>query len=457
MNLNDTIAAIATPVGEGGLGIIRISGDDSYRIAKKLFTPKARGDKGKELKSHFLYYGTIRAKKGTTVDEVCLIYMKKPRSYTRQDTVEISCHGSPATMRKLLKLTIDCGARTAEPGEYTKRAFLNGRINLSQAEGVIDFIKARSEGASRAALHLMQGGLSLRIEAVKEHIVKLLAHLEASIDFPDEEMETQNSGSLMRLIDDSISKMNRLIKSYDTGRFLKKGISLAIVGKPNVGKSSLLNALLEEERAIVTPHPGTTRDLIRVKTELSGLEVELIDTAGLNPAPGEVEAIGIEMAMQAAQAADLLLVMFDGSRHWDDGDSRLLEILGTADRFVVVVNKSDLPQLIDWPEESGDIKPISISVKERSGLDELVEKISALFQDSSPSAKEEPVVTRTRHLEIFQRIVGNLQGAKQELSVGRELAAASAWSALEEIKRFTGESYTEEVLSAIFDEFCVGK
>jgi len=405
-----------------------------------------------------LYYGTIQAEHGTVADEVCMVYMKKPRSYTRQDTVEISCHGSPAIMRKLLKMTIAGGARMAEPGEFTtKRAFLNGRINLSQAEGVIDFIKARSESASRAALHLMQGGLSARIEAVKEHIVKLLAHLEASIDFPDDELETQNSDSLLHLIDDSISKMNRLIKSYDSGRFLKKGIGLAIVGKPNVGKSSLLNALLEEERAIVTPHPGTTRDLIRVGTELNGLPVELIDTAGLNPAPDEVEAIGIEMAMQAAQAADILLVLFDGSRIWEEADRRLLETIKTADRFIAVINKSDLPQKITWPKEADDIKPVSISVKMREGLDELVVKISALFQDNSFSAKEEPVVTRARHLEIFQRIVQDLKGAREELNVGRELAAASAWDALEEIKRFTGESYTEEVLSAIFDEFCVGK
>ena len=457
MKLNDTIAAIATPLGEGGLGVIRLSGEDSYGIAKKLFTPKAKVDKGKALNSHFLYYGTIQGDQGAIVDEVCLVYMKKPRSYTRQDTVEISCHGSPATMRKLLKLTIDSGARMAEPGEFTKRAFLNGRINLSQAEGVIDFIKARSDSASRAALHLMQGGLAVRIDAVKEHVVKLLAHLEASIDFPDEELETQNSDSLLHLIDDSIGKMNRLIKSYDSGRYLKKGIGLAIVGKPNVGKSSLLNALLEEERAIVTEHPGTTRDLIRVGTELNGLAVELIDTAGLNPAPDDVEAIGIEMAMQAAQAADILLVVFDGSRNWEEADSRLLEMIKTADRFIAVINKSDLPQKIKWPKEAVHITPVSISVKERDGLDALVEKITALFTETSFSAKEEPVVTRTRHLEIFQRIVENLKGSRSELSVGRELAAASAWNALEEIKRFTGESYTEEVLSAIFDEFCVGK
>lgn len=457
MNLTDTIAAIATPTGEGGLGVIRISGDSSLQIAQKLFTPKAVSEKAKEMESHRLYYGTIREKDGKQVDEVCIIYMKKPRSYTRQDTLEISCHGSPAVMRKLLNLALAAGARMAEPGEFTKRAFLNGRINLSQAEGVIDLIKARSEGASRAALQLMQGGLSSRIDAVKQRLVKLLAHLEASIDFPEEELETGGDEQLVELLDDSIARMKRLVKSYDKGRYLKKGIGLAILGKPNAGKSSLLNALLEEDRAIVTPHPGTTRDIIRVSTELDGLPVELMDTAGLNPAPDEVEAIGIEMAMQAAQSADLLLALFDGSRDWEEADGKLVETLKTARRSLAVINKCDLPQKLKWPADFADIPTFTISVKERVGLDKLELKISALFKDAAASAPQEPLLTRARHLEIFQRIVEELEQAKKEIHIGRELAAANAWSALEEIKRFTGESYTEEVLSTIFDEFCVGK
>ncbi|GMT42894.1 MAG: tRNA modification GTPase MnmE [bacterium] len=388
MNLDDTIAAIATPPGEGGLGVIRVSGRNAMKVAQTIFIPAGgKKTRGKPMESHRMYFGAVVrpldklrvtachgepveprqahssassrqtahhdgvVEPGAVLDEVCIVYMKAPRSYTRQDILEIYCHGSPALLRRLLKLTLDCGARMAEPGEFTKRAFLNGRIDLTQAEGVIDFIKSRSETAAKSALQLMQGGLSSRIETVKQNLVNLLAQLEASIDFPDEEVETAGDETITSRLEESIRAMERLVKSYGKGRYFNTSIGLAIVGKPNVGKSSLLNAILEEDRAIVTPHPGTTRDLIRVDTELDGLCVELIDTAGLNPTPDEVEAVGIERALRSARSADVVVGLFDGSRPWEEADQNVLDVILGAPRFVAAVNKSDLAQRINSPKQ----------------------------------------------------------------------------------------------------------
>ncbi|MEE8484594.1 MAG: tRNA uridine-5-carboxymethylaminomethyl(34) synthesis GTPase MnmE [Nitrospinota bacterium] len=455
MNLEDTITAIATPIGEGGIGMIRISGDDSLEIANGIFKP--HGKKAREFESHRLYFGKLHTAHGP-IDDVCLVYMKAPRSYTRQDTVEISCHGSPAVLRRALKAAMQSGARMAEPGEFTKRAFLNGRIDLAQAEGVIDLIKARSEGAAKAAFNMMEGGLSSRINAVKEKLVSVTAHLEASIDFPDEELVTATDENIIDHLDKAVRQMERMIESYERGKFLKRGMGLAIIGKPNVGKSSLLNALLEEDHAIVTEHPGTTRDLIRAQAEIMGLAVELIDTAGLNPDPDHVESIGIARALKAAEGADAVIGIFDGSSQWDDADSEVLKTLKKASRYLAVINKSDLPQKLKWPHRvDAAISPLAISAKTHQGLEGLIKKISQLAGDIGKSVTEEPVVTRRRHIEIFSRIVDDLKRAKDELAVGREVAAASVWDALEEIKRFTGESYTDEVLDTIFDEFCIGK
>jgi tRNA modification GTPase len=452
MTLNDTIAAIATPAGEGGIGVVRITGSEALAIAGSHFRHK-RGRSVTDFDSHRLYYGTFNAPEGA-IDEVCLVYMKAPNSYTRQDSIEISCHGSPSVLRSVLNQIIKSGARIAEPGEFTKRAFLNGRIDLSQAEGVIDLIKARSEGAARAALNLMEGGLASRIEAVKQKLVTLLSHLEASIDFPDEEIETADDSRLAGILDDSIKQIDSLVKSYETGRFLKKGMLVAIIGKPNVGKSSLLNSLLEEDRSIVTHIPGTTRDLIRAETEISGIPVELIDTAGLNRSPDEIESIGIELALGAAESADLVVALFDGSREWDEEDGKTLGALKKARAGLALVNKSDLPQKLVSPESG--FSPAHISVNNRIGLEAIEEKVKAVA-GSGGGAGSEPLVTRSRHLSIFNRIADDLRRAKEELPVGREISASGVWDALEEIKRFTGESYTEEVLSKIFDEFCIGK
>ncbi len=453
MKLDDTIAAIATPIGEGGLGVIRLSGQNSLEIIQKAFTPKSKL-KSDSLKSHRLYFGKLKDKTGT-IDEVCVVYMKAPRSYTKENSAEVSCHGSPAVLRRALKCLITNGARMAEPGEFTKRAFLNGRIDLSQAEGVIDLIKARSEGAADAAFKLMEGGLSSRINVVKEKLVHTLAQLEASIDFPDEEFQTETDEQLIKHLDKATDRMNSLLRSYESGKFLKHGMGLAIIGKPNVGKSSLLNALIEEERSIVTGHPGTTRDLIRAETELAGLPVELIDTAGLHCSPEEVEAIGIERALKAAKSADAVIALFDASREWDEADEQVLETLKKAKIPIAVINKTDMTHKLNWPDAS--IIPLPLSVKERVGIDGLLESIKTVVSDAGNISQEEPVVTRTRHLEIFKRIASDIQRAKDEMAIGRELSAAGVWDALEEIKRFTGESYTDEILSKIFDEFCIGK
>jgi len=445
----DTIAAIATPVGEGGLGVVRLSGPDSHTISVSLF----RTLKNSPIVSfvpHKLYFGKIWDEHGP-VDEVCVVYFKAPKSYTMEDVVEISCHGSPAVLRRVLKNITLRGARIAEPGEFTKRAFLNGRIDLSQAEGVIDLIKSRSEGAARAAYRLMEGGLSARIDSIKQKLVWVLTNLEASIDFPDEDFQTASDEEIHKTLGDAVARIERLIKSYDGGRFLRHGMNLAIIGKPNAGKSSLLNALVEEERAIVTHHPGTTRDIIRADAELSGVKVELVDTAGLNPSPDEIEAEGIRRSIKAAGTADVVLGLFDGSRAWEPADETVLEMMKKSPSCIAAINKADLPRLLTWPDSG--IKPVYISVKDGRGLKELIDEISVGVRLEG----EEPVVTRLRHREIFERIAEDLRRAGEELKAGRELSAAGVWDALEEIKRFTGESYTDEVLNALFSEFCVGK
>ncbi|MBI3581006.1 MAG: tRNA uridine-5-carboxymethylaminomethyl(34) synthesis GTPase MnmE [Nitrospinae bacterium] len=432
----DTIAAIATPAGEGGLGVIRISGPKSPLITLSIFrTPK--GSPLKSLVPRKLHLGKIWDEQGA-LDEVCVVFFNAPHSYTREHVVEISSHGSPAVLRKILKLAILSGARIAEPGEFTKRAFLNGRIDLSQAEGVIDLIKSRSEGAALAAYRLMEGGLSARIDSIRQKLVGVLSNLEASIDFPDEDFQTASDEEIYKILDEALARMERLVKSYDGGRFLRHGINL-------------LNAIVEEERAIVTNHPGTTRDLIRADAEISGLKVELVDTAGLNPAPDEVEAEGIRRSMKAAETADVVLGLFDGSRPWEAADDAVLELLKKSRRFVVAINKADIPQLLEWPD--AETRPVLISAKTGAGFKELTGAISAWGRLEG----EEPVVTRMRHRDIFTRIAEDLRRAKDELKAGRELAAAAVWDALEEVKRFTGESYTEEVLNALFSEFCVGK
>ncbi|MBI3795318.1 MAG: tRNA uridine-5-carboxymethylaminomethyl(34) synthesis GTPase MnmE [Nitrospinae bacterium] len=445
----DTIAAVATPVGEGGLGVIRISGPASLVIISKIFR-LSRGEVLPEMTPRNVYFGKIFEDK-EPVDEVCAVYFRAPQSYTAEDVVEISCHGSPAVMRKILKLVMANGARIAEPGEFTKRAFLNGRMDLSQAEGVVDLIKSVSEGAARSAYRLMEGGLSARIDSIRQKLVWTLSNLEASIDFPDEDFQTAPDEHIVKTLEECAALAQRLIKSYDGGRFITHGINVAIIGKANAGKSSLLNALTEEERSIVTHHPGTTRDLIRAETELSGMKVELVDTAGLNPSPDEIEAEGIRRSLIAARTADVVLGLFDGSRPWDASDDAVVEVLKKSARPIAAVNKADLPSVLTWGEPA--IKPIYISVRDRGGFKELAER----FFDGIHLAGEEPVVTRLRHREIFERILSDLTRAKEDLKSGRELSAAGVWDAIEEIKRFTGESYTEEVLDAVFAEFCVGK
>src|SRR2546427_2027773 len=342
MYKEDTIAAVATPMGEGGVAVVRVSGPDAQRIAREIFSRS--GGRNGHLRSHTLHHGVIRApESGAVLDEVLLVLMRKPRSYTGEDVVEVHCHGGPLIVRQVLELILSRGARHAEPGEFTKRAFLNGRMDLAQAEAVLDLIRARTEKGARLALEQVRGELSKWVGDLREELLDILVQVEAAVDFPEEEIELLQREELARKMAALREKISRIIASYDWGRLFREGARICIVGRPNVGKSSLLNALLGEERVIVTPVPGTTRDVIEEGINLSGLPVVLWDTAGIRETQDEVEKIGVGFSLRHLAEAEAVLVVLDGSAPLTTQDETVLKAT-TEKKGLAVINKSDLPR-----------------------------------------------------------------------------------------------------------------
>ncbi len=456
----DTIAAIATPLGKGAIGVIKISGENSLKILQKIFQPKKPLS---SLESHRVYYGFIKdLEKEEIIDEVLVVYMKKPYSYTREDVVEIYAHSGYFNLKRLLELVFKYGARPAEPGEFTLRAFLNGRIDLSQAEAIEEIISAKSETALKLALQNLSGRLSQKVQAIKEKLLLVLAQVESAIDFPEEDLEIMEPHNLINIISEEIlSEIDKLILAYKEGKIYKEGISLVISGKPNVGKSSLMNALLREERAIVTPIPGTTRDFLEEEIYLKGLPVKLIDTAGLRETEDPVEKIGVEKAFKKLEYADLVLFLIDVS---EKPTEEILNLYKKIKPFphLIVLNKIDINP--NYREEYKEIfkdgpEVIEISVKEEINLELLYEKIYEKVTSSQEVIIPE-VAPNLRQKIALEKAKEHLKLAMEELKKPNplpELVSVELRSALSTLSEIIGEVTTEDLLSEIFSRFCIGK
>lgn len=458
--LGDTIAAISTPPGRAGIGIIRISGKDAVKIAALLFR-SPRGQALSSFRPRYLHYGFIVDPEGEKrVDEVLLSYMPAPRSYTAEDVVEINCHGGFYATRRVLELVLKAGARLAEPGEFTKRAFLNGRLDLAQAESVMDIIDARTDKGLSVAVRQLEGKLSGRLRGCMDRLLSLLAHIEASIDFPEydiPELAPERIGEECRLV---LREIEDLLATARTGRIYREGVETVIVGKPNVGKSSLLNALLREQRAIVTELPGTTRDVIEEYLNVKGVPLKIIDTAGIREAKDLVEQIGIEKAKEYLQRADLILFVVDVGQGITEEDEEIISFL-SGRKCIVVINKIDIKE--PDPEFLRRLPPgcpvVRISVLENRGLEELEDTILRMVVDENIDPVSDVVVSNLRHQQALEKARRHLQEVLAGLENGEDLDLLAidlraAWESLGEI---TGETIDESIVDQIFSQFCIGK
>lgn len=459
MYKQDTIAAIATPPGEGSIAVIRMSGGDAERIAARIFF-RNRDEKSK-LQSHRLYHGTLRdPRSARAVDEVLLVIMRQPRSYTGEDVVEIHCHGGAFIARRVLQLVLSEGARQAEPGEFTKRAFLNGRLDLSQAEAVLDLIRARTDRSAALALDQATGNLSHWVEELRSELLNLLVQVEAAIDFPDEEIELLKRQELTQEVAGLTDKISCISDTYEWARLFSEGAKVCIVGRPNVGKSSLLNALLGQERVIVTPVAGTTRDVIEESINLDGLPVVLWDTAGIHQTTDEIERIGVHLARDYLEKADARIVVIDGSLPLSAEDSELVAATREA-KALIAINKSDLPESLseDRLKNLGcPTKHCRVSAKTGEGVPELKQALRNLILDKeiefSPVA-----ITNLRQRSALQRTENALRHAAESLREGfaAEFVAVDLNEAREALEEITGLINSEDILDKIFSNFCIGK
>ena len=455
----DTISAIATAQGEGGIGIIRLSGEQAIAIAEKMFRP-AGGKALSDYASHRAVYGRIVDEAGQVIDEAMVLIMKAPHSYTKEDVVELQCHGGVMPLRKTLALTYAHGARPAEGGEFTKRAFLNGRLDLSQAQAVMDIITAKTDRSLKMATGHLTGAFSAKIKSFRQEILGQIAHLEAAIDFPEDEVDDVVTESVAEKVVEVRNNIAKLIKTVGTGRILRDGLMTAIVGKPNVGKSSLLNALLQEERAIVTDIPGTTRDSIEEYANVGDVPLRIIDTAGIRATEDVVEKIGVEKARQMVSEAALVLALFDGSRPLDSEDEEILSLLAGRDA-IVLLNKSDLQSVVtaEGLSAKANVPVIEISTKENHGLDTLVQAIQDKVYGGAVAADEGSFVSDERQANLLRQADVHLAAALQtiEAGMGLDFISIDLRSAWEKLGEITGDTVGEDIIDEIFSKFCIGK
>lgn len=454
--IEDTIAAIATPIGTGGIGIIRISGTDALNVLQKIFRSRE-----KNFVSHKIYYGFIfdAKKNNLLLDEVLVMIMLAPRTYTREDVVEINCHGGLVCVNKILDLVLKNGARLAEPGEFTKRAYLNGRIDLSQAEAVIDIINAQNDFANDIAFKQLKGKLSQEINLCMIKILDVLGQIEATIDYPEEyEIKTQDIYLDILKVAEQIKK---LLDSSDVGEIIKNGINIAIIGKPNVGKSSILNALSKKDSAIVTEIAGTTRDVIHEFINIGGVTAKILDTAGIHKTEDKIENLGIQKAFDCLKMADLILFVFDWSREFDIDDKNLIDMCKKNDKKILfVANKFDLEQKLFLEEKDLNEELIKISAQKNLGIEDLVNKIKSLFLEKNILDKNDEVyICNKRHesalRKAYESLLKTLETIKNKMPC--DLISIDLRDAYDFLGKITGESVSDKIIDEIFSKYCVGK
>lgn len=454
----DTIAAIATAMTSSGIGIIRISGEEAIDVADRVIHLKGN-KKLSDCLTHTIHYGFVMDG-DKKIDEVMVLLMKGPRSYTREDTVEIDCHGGVLVMNRILEDVLRNGARPAEPGEFTKRAFLNGRIDLAQAESVIDVINAKNDFALKASMDQLSGSVSEVIRGIREKIIHEIAYIESAIDDPEHYQLEGYGENLLKILDSVLDELNHLLMNAENGSILKEGIHTVIVGKPNSGKSSLLNTLVGKERAIVTDIAGTTRDVIEEQIRLNGISLNIIDTAGIRNTEDVVEKIGVDKAKEYVELSDLVIYVVDASVPLDSDDDKIIELL--QDRNVIVLlNKSDLKPVITEEDIHSrlDKKILSVSAKLKEGIDELEETISDMFFHGKIQMNDEVYITNVRHKASLMEVRNSLNLVKQSIADGmpEDFYSIDLMNAYEELGRIIGEAVEDDLVNEIFSKFCMGK
>ena len=473
MNLDDTIVAIATPTGRGGIGVVRLAGPDARKIADPMLRLPHPLERGRAVFGELVESVSTRVDlrsirqpgapvptndSSNRIDDVVVTYFAKPHSYTTDDIVEISAHGSPVVLRHIVEMCVSAGARLAEPGEFTMRAFLNGRIDLTQAEAVRDLIDSQTLYQAKVAAQQLEGGLSRRLQPIKQKLVELIAVLEAGIDFAEDDVSVLADGKIIERIEDVRGPLEQLSSSYSYGKIVHEGLTLAIVGRPNVGKSSLFNRLVERERAIVTATPGTTRDLVTETVAIGGIPVKLVDTAGIRQALDEAESIGIQKSMEVLADADLVLVVLDASQPLTQEDVELLE-QAQKRPFIVVRNKADLGSA-QFPVSRGQTDvPIQTSALTGEGISELREQILGHVKGETGTQMEAGFLTNVRHLGLIKDSLAALDAATKAVSakIPHEMLLLDLYNALRPLDAITGATTTDDILNLIFSTFCIGK
>jgi len=457
LNLTDTIAAIATPIGDGGIGIVRLSGKDALAIADKIFISKDK-KKSSEFKTYTTHYGVV-ADKAKIIDEVILTVMRSPRSYTKEDIIEINCHGGIVALRAVLDLVLANGARLAESGEFTRRAFLNGRIDLSQAEAVLDIIKAKTDSALKIGIQQLKGSLSLEINKIRKDLLEMLSALEANIDFPEEDLTAPGLQRIKHGLDEVNKKFSLLLDTSARGRIMREGIKVVICGKPNVGKSSLLNALLKQERSIVTPIAGTTRDTIEEIIDIKGIPVRIVDTAGILEPRDLIEKKAVLRSKKYISSADLVLILFDGSKRLSREDNVLISKLRNK-TAIAIINKMDLRRKIDKNVISARFSHlIEISARKSKNIVLLEEAIANLVYKGKVAVSESVLVSNQRHIEALRHAQKLVAEAVKSLDnrLSAEFIAQGLKDSLIYLDELLGKKFSEDLLDKIFTEFCIGK
>ena len=452
--MDDCIAAISSATGEAGIGIVRMTGEGCVDVLDSVFK---RANDNADLINRKMTYGHI-VDGNEIVDEVLVCYMKAPHTYTREDVVEIYTHGGVVAVRKVLEVLLNNGARLAEAGEFTKRAFLNGRIDLSQAEAIIDMIKAKTDKAYSVSMKQLEGSVNRNIKNLRDKLLDMLSHVEYSINFTEDMQDELDNTPVLNEGKEVLDKLKKLSESANRGRIIRDGINTTIIGKPNVGKSSLLNALLKENRAIVTDIPGTTRDVIEEYIDLDGISLKINDTAGIRDTEDIVEKIGVEKSVSFISDSDLIIAIFDSSREFDDEDRKILDLIRDK-KSIVLLNKIDFDGEFDVDENLEGIEVIHTSIKNNEGIEDLENKIIEMFNDGYIEANNDNIITNIRHRDIINKAIKSLESSLHDMEAGVpidcfEVDLRNAWEILGEI---TGETVDDDVLNKIFSDFCIGK